>query len=70
MHNATTRTAGLPMAVMDLIIGACLALVALVTYLVTLSAGAYPGESAGLIVEFTGLFPSVLPSDKSWSSTT
>ena len=53
---------------LDILVGGVLCLVALIVYLVTLSAGAYPGASAGLIVESLDMFPKVLPSHPLWNS--
>ncbi len=50
------------------VVGIGVALAAFVAYLVTLSVGAYPGESAGLVVEYTGLFPRVLPTHPLWAA--
>lgn len=50
----------------DLVIGAGLGLLSLVVYLFTLSAGAFPGESSRLIIEFTGIFPKFLPTHPLW----
>lgn len=51
----------------DRIIGIGLALIAVVVYGVTLSVGAYPGESATRIVQAAGLFPHLSPSDPLWN---
>jgi Tfp pilus assembly protein PilF len=37
-----------------------------VIYMVTMSRGPYPGESAGLVVQFTGLFPQMVPTHTLW----
>ena len=51
----------------DLMIGAGLGLLSLVVYLFTLSAGAYPGESSSLIMEYAGIFPKFLPTHPLWA---
>lgn len=48
-------------------IGPVLGGIALVVYGLTLSSGAYPGESARLIVQYTGLFPRLTPDHPIWS---
>ncbi len=53
--------------IVDLVIGAGLGLLSLVVYLFTLSAGAYPGESSSLIMEYTGIFPKFLPTHPLWA---
>ncbi|MDD4871605.1 MAG: DUF2723 domain-containing protein [Kiritimatiellae bacterium] len=52
---------------MDRFTGFVLAVLALAVYLGTLSIGAYPGESANLIVQATGLFPRLNPLDPFWN---
>jgi len=47
-------------------IGPAFGLIALAVYGLTLSSGAYPGESAFLIVQHTRLFPRLSPSDPLW----
>lgn len=51
-------------------IGFSLAGAALVVYLTTLSPGAVPGESAGLVVRNSGLVPNLLPTHPVWGSIT
>ena len=51
----------------DWLIGSALGLIALIVYCLTLSSGAYPGESANLIVQHTGLFPLMSPDHPIWS---
>ena len=50
------------------LIGILLAAVALIAYAVTLSPGACPGESAGLIVQYAGLFPKLKPDHPLWGA--
>lgn len=52
----------------DRFIGLCLAVLALVVYLATLSIGAYPGDSVNHIVQVTGLFPRLSPLNPLWSA--
>jgi len=49
-------------------VGPLLGLAALLVYAVTLSRGAYPGLSASLIVQYTGLFPLTSPFYPLWGS--
>jgi len=58
---------GLPSRVLDLAIAAAVGLLALMVYVVTLSASPYPGESADLIVRFAGIEPKYLPTHPLWA---
>jgi len=51
---------------LDRIIGLVLGLVGFSLYLATLASGAYPGQSAMLVVERTGLFPVMNPNSPLW----
>jgi len=62
----TTNEEVKPSKFIDLVIGAGLGLLSLIVYLFTLSAGAFPGESSRLIVEFTGIAPQFLPTHPLW----
>ncbi len=50
----------------DLVIAGVLAIVSFIVYLITLSAGAFPGESSSLILEYTGILPQYLPTNPLW----
>ena len=51
----------------DRLIGLILGLVTLTVYVLTLSVGAYPGLSASLIVEHTGILPRMNPAHPLWA---
>jgi len=51
----------------DRFIGLGVAVVALAVYIGTLSVGAYPGDSATLIVQATGLAPEISPDNPFWT---
>jgi len=52
----------------DVVVGVLLAGAAFVAYAATLSGGAFPGESARLIVQFTGLSPKLAPDHPLWGA--
>lgn len=48
--------------------GICVTAVTAIVYFLTLSRGAFPGQSAGLIAAFTGIEPPSLPSHPVWGA--